>query len=316
MIIDELQLPEKFLLSQTCRAMRELLTSHCHEAINQLEDETQKQGFLSTIAFVQPSKFYCEVCIALHPIHRKDTPSTVDIPSCSWLQRLDGRAARGPAWGYNIEYFLRHHHIQAALKMAARTPHARYLRDILQRHCSSVDWDPFLLTFSIKPRIANGQFHLRSKTTAMSVAGLLSRSNYPRLSICPHLRLFPGTRPLPSCTSRELYTFLRVPHTEGTRQRAVFHSAGQLLYGRRNTRRTWNGACASCPTKYRIELSRDLMSVTVHVSQNLGCPVSPDDPSWTAVMGREADLMLMCGRRRMLSTSAPQATPTNHDTTV
>ena len=232
----------------------------------------------------------------------------------SWLQRLEGRTARTPAHGYDIEYSLRHHHIQAALKIAARNPHSRYLRAILQRHCSSVDWDPFLLTFSIKPRVANGQFHLRSKVTAMSLAGPLSEENHPRLSICPHLRLFPGTRPLPSCTSRELYTFLRVPHTESTRQRAVFHSAGQLLYGRRNTRRTWKGACTSCPTIYRIERSQDFMSVTLHVSQNFGCPVSPDDPSWTAVIGREAGLMLAYMRtKRMRSNLSPQATRTNED---
>ncbi|KAH6603232.1 hypothetical protein Trco_008007 [Trichoderma cornu-damae] len=121
--MENLEFHDRFLLSQTCTALRHITFRNWSVEINHLSPE-QEHVFWAGLAYASPRHWACPKCRKLHRIDKSDTPTM----HASRQQLLPCKAdlSRGITLGPG--YSIQHHHIQFALKLSRLgNAHQEYL---------------------------------------------------------------------------------------------------------------------------------------------------------------------------------------------
>ena len=254
-IIDELKLPEKILLSQTCRLLRYTLHRKCASTMCRATAHKRLE-YLAVLGHTLPDHRLCTSCRALHLLNYEDIPAMKSGKinnSCPVPRVLGSRHHMLPC--YSISF----HHVQLAIKYTRlKNFHQEYREKILQtfqvkipRFCSVP------LVFSAIPVVVYGRFLLMTVFHFYNAVEPTPSSTIfeAPVRICPHL----GTGLYMS--NNPLLAAVRLARTESRRGRR-----GKLY------------SCDQCPTEFRVfTYDRD---VTLRVWQDLGSGISPTDPYW------------------------------------
>ncbi|ETS07072.1 hypothetical protein M419DRAFT_70199 [Trichoderma reesei RUT C-30] len=127
LIIDNLALHDKFLLSHTCKALRHLVSQDWDTEFSRLSLEDQI-GFWVGLAYTLPNRWACVKCCKLHPV------DTSDVPAAFWRVRYrDVPCSVEYSRGIEVEgYSMQHYHIQFALKLSRLgNVHQQYLAALM-----------------------------------------------------------------------------------------------------------------------------------------------------------------------------------------
>jgi hypothetical protein len=112
LITDNLTLHDKFLLSHTCKALRQVLLRDWDIELSQLSFEHQI-GFWVGLAYTLPNRWVCLKCCKLHPINTSDVPAAFMLSKYRTVP-CSLKSSRGIE---NKQYSVQHYHIQLALKL-------------------------------------------------------------------------------------------------------------------------------------------------------------------------------------------------------
>ncbi|PTB78050.1 hypothetical protein M440DRAFT_1468624 [Trichoderma longibrachiatum ATCC 18648] len=156
LIIDDLALHDRFLLSHTCRAFRYI---------------ADRVNFWAGLAYTLPSYWVCSHCCKLHPIRTSDFPIY--------------------GWG---SFQIQHHHIQLALKLSRRGDvHQKYLAGLMSTYIYPThSLKRFKQSYVAEPRIINGQFLLHERwnlSTLTSTAPALFSEESGKLETCRNRKM-------------------------------------------------------------------------------------------------------------------------------
>lgn len=128
LITDQLALHDKFLLSHTCKTLRQVTCQDWAIEVSQLSFEDQI-GFWAGLAYTLPNHWACLKCCQLHPL------DTSDVPRAYWaISARDVPCTVDMARGVEIEaYSVQHYHVQFALKLSRLgNIHRRYLKALMK----------------------------------------------------------------------------------------------------------------------------------------------------------------------------------------
>lgn len=186
-IFDELQLPEKILLSQTSRDLWYSLRYKC-SSVMQKATAVERLSCLAVLGSILPDHRLCTYCRALHLVDLKDLPVTA----------LDNPHRPCPApetpWDRHrlmCYYSIAFRHVQMALKYTRLGDlHQGYRASILQTFTTSFPISQSMkLKFTAKSTIVNGRFLLMTTFLYYEVDGLISYSQFSQLHFrfCAHL---------------------------------------------------------------------------------------------------------------------------------
>lgn len=257
-IFDELHLPERVLLSQTCRDLWYTLRSQCLLAIRQAT-AVERLECLAALGDVLPDHRLCTSCRSLHLLDPKDLPVTGYDKFHKPCPALETTWSRHRLMPY---YAIAFRHVQLAIKYTRfKDIHQDYRASILQRFAVSIpQFDSMGLIFGAEPIIVSGRFILMTifvfYTAIEPISfSILSRAHF---QICPHLGaggpLIPDNRLL-----------------------AAIRLASNVADGQLGSHQEVH-SCDRCPTDFRITIKD--RQATLYVWQDLGAGTSPLDPYW------------------------------------
>ena len=261
LILLELPLHTKVLLSQTCRSMRTLLQDS--RALVQFLSPHDYFNFISGLADALPDYVTCGLCRKLHIIDTTDLPyppfARKSYPcSLNWTQL--------GCHDYGIRYRLSYQHVQLVLKyfrrqLAHQPIHDSYLSCLLQPFTAhALMFDRVAIDFTVQPRVIYGRFILHSQWEYKIRARSVLLEDIRPSNLCPHLNLTHTSNPM-----------LRLNPLIGT-VFCAFDNPGEEIYG----------SCTRCSTDYSILTLPG--GVTIRAWQDLGNSGSPWDPYWVAQM--------------------------------
>lgn len=181
-IVDQLATYDQFLLSQTCRTMKRLL-SRDWNAYLRYRTPSERNEFLIAVAYGMPNHWACENCGRLHGIDQRDLPSQKRLPCC--VQPTDNGAR---LWA---RYYLEHHHIQLALKLSGRGVNEDYLQSLLAARSFTSHRSEMIVSYTARPRIVQGHFLLYESAVFgdRSCRATYSGIQQSWISVCPHLAM-------------------------------------------------------------------------------------------------------------------------------
>lgn len=256
-IFDELHLPEKILLSQTCRDLWYKLRYQCSSAIRQAS-AVERLECLAVLGDILPDHRLCTSCRALHLLDPKDLPVT------GYDKFYTPCPARETSWSRHRlmpYYAIAFRHVQLAIKYTRlKDIHQDYRASILQKFTVSIPrWYSMRLNFTAEPVIINGRFILMTIFVFYTAVGPMSFSNLSQahFHICPHL----GVGPL--ILDNRLVAAIRLAFNVADAKRGSHQKAH---------------SCDRCPTDYRIVVKD--RRATFYAWQDLGAGISPEDPYW------------------------------------
>lgn len=270
-IIGYLDLHDEFLLSQTCRAFRNLTQRDWRLAVRQLSYAKQMQ-FWTGLAYVLPDYWVCGQCGKLHAMNKYDGPkddprSNIMVPPCQLQLGLK----------FHRVYQLRHTHVQLALKLTRMGSfHQKYLAYIMAPFAtetmSSIS-SRLRLKYHAIPKIVAQRFLLQVKhefrdgddKTAVSPSELRVEG------ICPHMIIMPSDwRPFGHRADLDLILSQRLGLDGLSRDvNLAFDDFGM----------PFSGYCKRCPTDYIVVANPGV--VTIYSWHDLGSYTTPFDPQWT-----------------------------------
>lgn len=261
LVIHQLALHDKLLLSRTCTTMRRLASCEWRVELDRYSI-SEKLGFWTGLAYVLPDYFICAGCYCPHRIDTSDVPSR-SLLSCCPDRTLTKKTA----------YALEHHHVQLALKYhRLGNSHQGYLKALMASYTSARY--PLTLIYTAQPRIVLNRFLLKEQWVMGNERGPVSKQSVGRDSIvlCPHVIFClpePGERSLDGPGS--LFS---------QRQAIMFSTVISSAFQYRGSEQYYY--CNRCPTDYSVIVTSP-SSVTFTAWHDFGSHEngSPLDLYWT-----------------------------------
>jgi hypothetical protein len=274
LITDYLALHDKFLLSHTCKALRQITSKDWVIELSQLSFEDQI-GFWAGLAYTLPSHWACLNCCKLHPI------DTSDVPAASGAVRYGSVS-------------IRHYHIQFALKLSRLgNVHQKYLKALMQTYTRTGPAlkPPIVKSYAAEPRMINNHFILREEwnmiNNTSTVMPLFPDYFTPWLPICPHMELRGGLVRSRWVKESVINYIVHTSHNISMLQGSIwlkevtlledgialaYESPGQWIFN----------SCLHCPTDLAVKISTDEREATIRAWHDFGIEGSPMDISWKA----------------------------------
>ncbi|KAL6799007.1 hypothetical protein GGI42DRAFT_328477 [Trichoderma sp. SZMC 28013] len=294
LITDQLALHDKFLLSHTCKTLRQVICQDWAIEVSRLSFEDQI-GFWSGLAYTLPNRWVCQKCCKLHPIDNSD------VPRAYWsISARDVPCTVDTGRGIEIEaYSVQHYHVQFALKLSRLgNIHRRYLKALMKTYTSTGKSLilPHTKSYTAEPRIINKRFILREewKISNNTNSAIPLFPDEPNLnpSVCPHMdMMFGGPARSRLWKESSIYQMAHMPNNDSMRQllkevtlleegiASACESPGQWIFN----------SCLHCATDFAIMLSTDEREATIRAWHDFGMEGSPMDISWKAqVIDRSA----------------------------
>jgi hypothetical protein len=290
LIIDNLALHDKFLLSHTCKALRHLVSQDWDTEFSRLSLEDQI-GFWVGLAYTLPNRWACVKCCKLHPV------DTSDVPAAFWRVRYrDVPCSVEYSRGIEVEgYSMQHYHIQFALKLSRLgNVHQQYLAALMAPYTrTGISLIPPLAeSYAVEPRIINKRFILHEEwniNNHTSIAlPLFPDNSHSNIPVCPHMHMRSGAARSRSCKEWSLHRLAHMPTNHDVQQQLAiwlrdytlledgialaYASPGQWIFD----------SCLHCPTDIAIKISVDEREATVRAWHDFGTEGSPLDISWKA----------------------------------
>ncbi|KAL7933513.1 hypothetical protein V8C35DRAFT_327792 [Trichoderma chlorosporum] len=289
LIINNLALHDKFLLSHSCKALRQVTFQDWDIEISRLSFKDQ-MGFWVGLAYTLPNRWACLKCCKLHPIN------TSDVPAAFWIQRHREIPCR-VEYSRGIEYenySIQHYHIQLALKLSRLgNIHQLYLAAIINPYTNTrrLSTLPLFRKFTAEPKIINKRFILREQwkisNNASTALPLFPSKVHLYLPVCPHMCISTYGGPAMSRRLKEL-RIQEIVRNNGMQQlegsillkeltlledgiTLASESPGQWIFN----------SCLHCPTDFAVIISTDKQKATIQAWHDFGMEGSPID-SWKA----------------------------------
>lgn len=302
LIIDNLALHDKFLLSHTCKAFRRITFQQWNIEISHLSLH-DKIKFWSGLAYTLPSHWVCPKCCKLHLIN------TWDLPKIPWIIRQSEQLVPCKvdlSRRICIEtYSIHHYHIQLALKLSRLgNIQQQYLAALMTPYRNtrlSFTLSPLRESYTAEPRIINKQFILREEWTISNDTSadlpLFPESRYFYLPVCPHLGFTDSGLRRSRRNKRQIAIdnayrsnnecLWRRWHEEMTLFKeftliedgisSAFRCPGKWTYN----------SCLRCRTDFGVMVSPDKRKATIQAWHNFGVEGSPMDINWKANVANE-----------------------------
>lgn len=181
LIADNLDLHDKFHISQTCQALRQITLRDWKTELLQLSFD-DKLTFWTGVAYTLPRHWVCPKCCKLHLGKMSDTPIIRKHCLPCGVKQCKKRVHKG--------YKIQHHHIQLALKLSRLGNKYRYYLAALMKtyYTGQSSTFPNSTEYTAEPRIINGRFILREqwilRTNARAAWSLFQHDDF---AVCPHL---------------------------------------------------------------------------------------------------------------------------------
>lgn len=289
------------LASQTCHALRAALGDS--PAGTRLS-YSQYLDYLTGLSRCNPrDEWVCEVCMAIHSIHRRDRPTSRWSPPrmspllcwVPWLPRT-GWAVRKRRSDYNDNIFsllLDRHYVEVSLKCARLWDfdYTKYHKKLVAFHHKR--FFPHWADMLVRSDNVYQKLNPRIVETAYGTLRYLLMSSWFQ-------RADPTS--LKKLTYRDVAGIVVCPHQRvqqkrlKRRERCLLAKASEMAFKWRAQQ--LRGACFCCRTDYAVSVAADGMSFELHVWQDLGTEEFPMDPAW--------------GGRRMKSPSRSWRKPPRH----
>ena len=257
-IMDELQIPAKIMLSQTCRSLWYGFRENCSSAL-QTATTVERLGHLAVLGDLLPDHRLCTGCRSLHPVDYED------IPIAGFCNYYKPCPSPEPMWSrhrLSPYYAIAFRHVHLAMKYTRlEEHHQRYRATILQRFSVfSPNLDSIAQNFIAKPVVVCGRFILMTDFHFYGGIKPLSYSTLLQTSVlfCPHHSLGPLSDPKDPLITAIRFAF------------GLTDGANGLNYA--------TYSCDRCPTDYSIMITDQ--SASVSVWHDLGTGASPEDPCW------------------------------------
>ncbi|KAM5354498.1 hypothetical protein ACJ41O_001145 [Fusarium nematophilum] len=260
LVTDHLGLRDKVFLSQTSRALRNIIGSDSKAKLGKLPD-AEKLEFWHAIAHNRTDKWVCGHCHWVHDVDASDTPHAPRPPCAAEMSQAG-------------EYKLHDHHVQLALKFDRLQEDVPYKQKLL-KGCTQVFADPASSskrTRRVRPKIVNGQFVVyREDVFERDAAGqpfYYQQLAEPYSGLCPHRFVavmrsigvgVPGTEAWPSGVLDEP-------------QIATVEALARPGFEIR-------GSCPLCPTDYSVEVENE-RKVVFRSWHDFGSSSAPLDQTW------------------------------------
>lgn len=251
LVLDEVSLHDKFLLSQTCSTMRRIASCDWGRGLDQLS-LAEKFDFWTGLAYVLSDHFVCANCCRLHRVHRSDLSKS--RPRRCYVRKH-----------YMQHHQVQHHQVQLALKYhRLGDTHQEYLQALLAPW--TVPYHPSLAKYSARPKIVRNRYILQEEWTLFNDGDPVSKESLGRDSVvlCPHLVfIYDGYSPWSPQEQRPGIEF-------SDKISRAFDRPGEEEYHH----------CRYCPTDYLIVVI-DPGSVRFTAWHDFGPHGSPLDLQWT-----------------------------------
>jgi len=261
LIVDELPVDARVLLSSSCRSMRTLLRPTCISAVHDMSF-TGRRMFLANLAANLPNTVMCMSCDKIHGIEARDVPIGTWKFSYRACQPADGLIDRhdtGP--GYQIT----HKHVQIGAKYARFGANSKHLAALLAPYSTADKTYNKLLRFEYyaQPKVVDGRFLVLSRWCYAPIRDPVSEETLPKfITFCPHLRTHFSISLTPvfiNSISLALRSSIQNPGTQ------------------------IRGGCDRCLTDYAMEFSYDgTLSISFWRDFGDGSSLPSADPSWGA----------------------------------
>lgn len=291
LIIDNLALHDKFLLSHTCKALRQVLLQDWDIELPQLSFEHQI-GFWVGLAYTLPSRWVCLKCCKLHPIDTSDVPAAF-----RYMRDRTVPCSLEHSRGIEVErYSVQHYHIQLALKLSRLgNVHRQYLTALMQTftrtHTKCLLKPPLTESYVAKPRIINKRFILREEwniSNDTNTALPLFPDHFScRIPVCPHMIIAGGL--VRSRSSKQssisfiVYGCNMMSPSQGSillKEVTLLEDGIALAY---ELPGQWIfNSCLHCLTDFAVMISTDEREATIRAWHDFGIEGSPLDASWKA----------------------------------
>lgn len=262
-IADELTLPARIILSQTCSDLRHLLHGDCLSAFREAS-VVERLDCLAVLEQLLPDHRLCTGCCALQSV---DCEEDVYGRFCPFDKPRFSRFLLSGSYAISFP------HVQLAIMYGSRRQGTRkkYYPPLLPKFSISVpDFFSWRLDFSDEKLVAEGRFLLKTTHVLHGVTqplSLLNTSKAP-VAICPHLSL--GVVH-PIALGKPIPAALRMAYDEAGAPVGL----NQDLH-----------CCARCPTDFLVSNEED--DVSIMVWADLGNGTSPQDPFWCShLLGNE-----------------------------
>lgn len=271
---DYLSLHDKFFLSHTCQALRNIMKRdwEWELMILSIPDE---QRFWAGLAYVLPDHWACSECYHLHRYSPADLPykNIHGRPSSCGVDRSRGEFAES-------SYRLQHHHVQLALKFSrlGREEYSKYLAALMKVHLFTVlpSTEPFTKSYTTEPRIISGRFFLREEWTIRNfkvpVANVINNNHF-FIPVCPHLRII--------CGGVSFSRTCKIIFGKLSQRRRGITDLEDAIESALGSPGEWKlVSCPRCPVDCNISISKDLKYVKAIAWHDFGIEGSPLDGGW------------------------------------
>ncbi|PON25615.1 hypothetical protein TGAM01_v205500 [Trichoderma gamsii] len=295
LITDNLALHDKFLLSHTCKALRQVLLQEWDIELPQLSFEHQI-GFWVGLAYTLPSRWVCLKCCKLHPIDTSDVPAAFMLIKYGAVRTVP--CSLESSRGIEVEqYSVQHYHIQLALKLSRLgNVYQQYLAALMQTFThtrTKYSLTPPLTEFyAAEPRIINRRFILREEwkisNNTNTALPLFPDQLGCSIPVCPHMRItmggLVGSRNWKESSINVIVHWCNImsPHEGSILLKEVtlledsielaYESPGQWIFN----------SCLHCSTDLAVMISTDERKATIRAWHDFGIEGSPLDASWKA----------------------------------
>lgn len=291
LITDNLVLHDKFLLSHTCKALRQVILQDWDIEISRLSYEAQI-GFWVGLAYTLPNRWACQKCCQLHPIDTSDVPAAFQS-----VRDRDVPCSLNYSRGIEVEeYSIQHYHIQFALKLSRLgNVHQQYLAALMEAYTrTGISLIPPLAeSYAAEPRIINNRFILCEEWNIRNNTNidlpLFPGESDLQLPVCPHMHMFGGPARSRSWKESSIHMIVHMSNNNSMRQlegsillkevtfledgiALAYESPGQWIFN----------SCLRCPTDFAIMISMDKREAIIRAWHDFRIEGSPIDISWKA----------------------------------
>ena len=275
-IVNSLDLPTVWALSNTCGALRCILWPRIRDVRHRMST-SGRINLIHDSAWLLPDYWPCSSCRCLHVVDVKDLPvcnkdkEVYDRIRCPFIKSGKGRTLeRYPLSPY---YILEFRHVHTAVKCQRSTGSQKKYQSRLLAHfeVSNRHTPDKNFAFSVTPKLVGDHFLI---LVQWSYHGKGISSDYfanATFQICPHL----GN----SWMDRRLDNQLLETLAAAYRDLRVLPFIERWVYG----------SCRYCPTDYALCIKDKGQRVTITSWQDLGMGQSTDDPHWNSHIWLEGD---------------------------
>ena len=262
LIIDHLSLPERILLSQSCKGLWQVLRIQCSDDFKRASIDEQRDC-LAVLGDTVSDYRYCEVCHRLHPLNLHDVPSSTDVQYFGFCLAPDCITTRHCMIMY---YAIAFRHVQLATKYTRlKHYHQDYRSLLLQAYIKFVpNYYSMSLRFQATPNVVDGKFLLMTLYTFQSESISTAKLLRAGVVLCPHLTPRQPDEHYPSLYFSVCEAFERSP-----------------------VGLSKSSCCRKCPTEYYVKAEKSKFVFCIW--QDLGNGRSVSDPYWSSHLWSEID---------------------------